>query len=103
MTAQFQLRLLFAFLLLYVASAAVRLTPKPDSDFNFIGPMFEGRVLAEYTPHESNLTIVLRGNAEIGYYYATLFFGFPPQKETVIVDTGSSITAIPCQGKACVI
>lgn len=40
----------------------------------------------------------LDGSVEFGYYYASLFVGTPPQKQTVIVDTGSDITAFPCDG-----
>lgn len=41
----------------------------------------------------------LDGSTELGYYYASLFVGSPPQKQTLIVDTGSGITAFPCSGK----
>lgn len=43
-------------------------------------------------------TIQLLGSFELGYYYINLFVGEPPQKQSVIVDTGSSITAFPCYG-----
>lgn len=88
-----------ACLVLYGAAAKVRFIPKPDSDFTFkiSDHLSQRRVMEGYTPHKSNHTIVLRGDTVLGYYYATLFFGYPPQKETVIVDTGSSITAIPCK------
>lgn len=32
----------------------------------------------------------------LGYYYSYLHIGEPPQKQTVIVDTGSSLVAVPC-------
>eukprot|EP00898_Chlorokybus_atmophyticus_P008171 jgi/Chlat1/8355/Chrsp80S07792 len=32
----------------------------------------------------------------LGYYYATIHLGTPPQKFQVIVDTGSTITYVPC-------
>jgi hypothetical protein len=41
----------------------------------------------------------LYGDTSLGYYYAYLFVGTPPQKQSVIVDTGSTITAFPCSGK----
>lgn len=44
-------------------------------------------------------TIQMLGSFELGYYYINLFVGEPPQKQSVIVDTGSSITAFPCYGK----
>lgn len=43
-------------------------------------------------------TVRLFGSFDLGYYYVNLFVGSPPQKQTVIVDTGSSITAFPCSG-----
>ena len=33
-----------------------------------------------------------------GTHYADLWCGTPPQRQTVIVDTGSGVTAFPCQG-----
>lgn len=33
-----------------------------------------------------------------GTHYADLWCGTPPQRQTVIVDTGSSVTAFPCTG-----
>lgn len=39
------------------------------------------------------------GNTEaLGYYYVDLWAGTPPVKQTVIIDTGSSLTAFPCIG-----
>lgn len=37
------------------------------------------------------------GNASLGYYYVNIFIGSPsPQTQSVIVDTGSGILAVPC-------
>lgn len=37
------------------------------------------------------------GNASLGYYYANIFVGSPvPQPQSVIIDTGSGILAVPC-------
>ena len=33
-----------------------------------------------------------------GTHYADLWCGTPPQRQTVIVDTGSGVTAFPCTG-----
>lgn len=42
---------------------------------------------------------VLYGNVEsLGYYYVDLLVGTPAVPQTVIVDTGSRLTAFPCKG-----
>lgn len=33
---------------------------------------------------------------DLAYYYADVFVGTPPQKFTVIADTGSALMAVPC-------
>jgi hypothetical protein len=39
------------------------------------------------------------GNSEsYGYYFVDLWVGTPPSKQTVIIDTGSRLTAFPCTG-----
>lgn len=40
--------------------------------------------------------IPLYGNATLGYYYANIYVGNPPQEQSVIVDTGSGQLALPC-------
>lgn len=43
--------------------------------------------------------VILHGNVEdIGYYYAEIFIGAPPVKQSVIIDTGSRLLAFPCKG-----
>jgi len=49
-----------------------------------------------YDSHQH--TFKLSGSFDLGYYYVDLFIGTPSQKQTVIVDTGSSLTAVPCSG-----
>lgn len=41
-------------------------------------------------------TLELFGDTDLGYYFVNLYVGDPPQKQTVIVDTGSELTAFPC-------
>lgn len=60
---------------------------------------YSHRLLSQYDAPESNLTVALRGSTDLGYYFARVFVGTPPQMQTVIVDTGSSVTAIPCKRK----
>ena len=38
------------------------------------------------------------GSVDLGYYYVDIYVGTPPVKQTVIVDTGSTLTAFPCTG-----
>jgi hypothetical protein len=40
--------------------------------------------------------IQIYGNATLGYYYANLYIGTPPQEQSVIIDTGSGQLAMPC-------
>ena len=40
--------------------------------------------------------IPLYGNASLGYFYANLYIGSPPQQQSVITDTGSGLLALPC-------
>jgi len=40
--------------------------------------------------------VPIHGNVSIGYYYIELFVGTPPQKTSLIIDTGSGVEAMPC-------
>jgi hypothetical protein len=37
------------------------------------------------------------GNVSLGYYYANIYIGTPPQRQSMILDTGSGIIAVPCE------
>jgi hypothetical protein len=64
-----------------------RRTGQPDAD--------------EALPFHSEIN-VYGSFGELGYFYGFLRVGTPPQRFTVILDTGSTITAIPCSGcRAC--
>lgn len=41
-------------------------------------------------------TFPLLGNSTIGYYFLEAYIGTPPQRKTLIVDTGSHLTIFPC-------
>lgn len=46
---------------------------------------------------ERNATLQLHGSIkDYGYYYADIYIGSPPKKFAVIVDTGSSMSYVPC-------
>jgi hypothetical protein len=39
----------------------------------------------------------IHGNASLGYYYVNIYVGSPnPQPQSVIIDTGSGLLAVPC-------
>ena len=40
----------------------------------------------------------VHGNiAEVGYYYTSLWVGTPPVQQSLLLDTGSSLTGFPCE------
>lgn len=43
-------------------------------------------------------TTQLIGGSDLGYYYITLYFGTSRQKQTLVVDTGSALTTVQCEG-----
>jgi hypothetical protein len=43
-------------------------------------------------------TTIFGNTGNLGYYYVDLWVGTPPVKQTVIIDTGSRLTAFPCEG-----
>ncbi len=43
-------------------------------------------------------SIMVYGNSSyLKYYYTNIYVGTPPQKQSVIIDTGSLMTAVPCK------
>eukprot|EP01017_Pseudomicrothorax_dubius_P045967 TRINITY_DN8034_c0_g1_i4.p1 TRINITY_DN8034_c0_g1~~TRINITY_DN8034_c0_g1_i4.p1 ORF type:complete len:605 (+),score=96.52 TRINITY_DN8034_c0_g1_i4:156-1970(+) len=52
---------------------------------------------SQETHHNKIHQLKLGGNVDLGYYFVTLYVGNPPQQQTLIIDTGSAITAFPCQ------
>ena len=52
----------------------------------------------KFTHDKSEETSIIHGNStSLNYYYLAAFFGSPPQKQSLIIDTGSSLTGIPCE------
>jgi len=41
-------------------------------------------------------TIPIYGNFSENIYYINLYYGNPPQKQTVIIDTASDLLTTPC-------
>ena len=87
-------------LIIYVINNEENVT----TNFNQQKPKPQRRILDDPNSdaqkyYDSNRhTTRLFGSFDLGYYYVNLFVGSPPQKQTVIVDTGSSLTAMPCSG-----
>lgn len=50
---------------------------------------FEKRVLQEKSPDSLS-------HQSLNYYYVNAYFGNPPVLQSLIVDTGSSFTGVPC-------
>ncbi|KAL5559133.1 hypothetical protein UlMin_035344 [Ulmus minor] len=61
---------------------------------------FDGRRLQKADPpHSSNARMRLYDDLlSNGYYTTRLFIGTPPQEFALIVDTGSTVTYVPCSG-----
>lgn len=50
---------------------------------------------ALHKPPDANVTIPI--HAEKGSHHAEIYIGSPPQRQTVILDTGSRVVAFPCK------
>lgn len=46
---------------------------------------------------ENEFTKIYGNSSSLNYYYVNLYVGTPPKKQSVIIDTGSHLTSIPCQ------
>jgi hypothetical protein len=42
-------------------------------------------------------TAPIQGNISMGYYFLDIYVGTPPQKSSLILDTASGVTALPCE------
>ena len=51
-----------------------------------------------YRSIRANSYIPIFGNTTLGYYYVEAYIGTPPQKQSLILDTGSHLTIFPCKG-----
>lgn len=70
------------------------------SDVGMVGPYAQRRLQGHVDMSNKDVQEgVLEGNTmPLGYYYTRVHIGTPGQIFTVIVDTGSSLLAIPCRG-----
>lgn len=53
----------------------------------------KGQYLRKLFP---NMTKVYGNSSELSYYYINMYVGNPPSRQSLIIDTASQITAIPC-------
>jgi len=76
-----------------------RIYPMMSEDMKVVDA--RNRHLSGNDEHENNEGSIYETGAlyqGYGTHYIDLWVGNPPQRQTVIVDTGSSITAFPCSG-----
>jgi hypothetical protein len=55
-------------------------------------------VLAYLSTTINSRTVPIFGNGSIGYYFVNIYLGEQAQPASVIIDTGSSLTCLPCTG-----
>jgi hypothetical protein len=55
-------------------------------------------LLVVCSPSLASRNLTIHGNATLGYYYLEAYVGTPPQKKSLIIDTGSHLTIFPCSG-----
>jgi hypothetical protein len=41
-------------------------------------------------------TPIFGNSSSLNYYFVNIYIGNPPQKQAVIIDTGSHLTSVPC-------
>jgi len=64
-----------------------------------LGVVSFARLQQLHAQRSAHLSERLSGDLiNLGYYYAQMQVGTPPQRFSLIVDTGSSVTAVPCAG-----
>lgn len=45
----------------------------------------------------SNQTLLYGNSSSLNYYFIDIYLGSPPMRQSLIIDTGSSITTVPCK------
>ncbi len=61
--------------------------------------LFWAALLSSVSPNlfsPARHTVEVNGCVEVGYYTITVLLGWPPQPVSLLLDTGSHITALPC-------
>ena len=76
----------------YLAAFFFCLLPAAESIVNIADPLYTSRA-----DHIQRTKLFGNINA-FAYYFAELLVGTPPQRVSVIIDTGSGLCAFPCVG-----
>lgn len=46
---------------------------------------------------EASSSPIFGNSSNLNYYYVNLYIGSPPKRQSLIIDTGSQLTAVPCK------
>ena len=96
----------FAVILVILSSVLTLIasSSRSSSNFDYPPPVHELQFLSKSTPavrrrqlrtESTEMTPLFPG---YGTHYVYAYIGTPPQRQSLIVDTGSHITAFPCKG-----
>ena len=50
-----------------------------------------------FKSHPLDSTGIFGNTSNLMYYYVNIYIGTPPKRQSLIIDTGSALTGIPCQ------
>ena len=62
----------------------------------FAKPEEKNKSEHQHVSSPKTITFKLHGSIALEYYYINVYVGSPPQRQSVILDTGSDFTAFPC-------
>ena len=62
---------------------------------HFSGP-FKDTLWEKDITRRLNLSPIFGTSSSLNYYYVNIYIGPPSQKQAMIIDTGSHLTAVPC-------
>lgn len=62
----------------------------PFKDYNYLKRKLE-------LSNVGNTSYIFGNTSVLNYYYVNLYIGNPPKRQALITDTGSHLTAVPCE------
>ncbi|EGR34083.1 hypothetical protein IMG5_024540 [Ichthyophthirius multifiliis] len=89
---------------LLIILTIINKTFEQNTEFQYLDESGNIKQVYNFTEYyyERIHTIKLKGSTEKLIYWADIYVGVPPQKQSVIVDTGSNRLSFPCKGcKSC--